>query len=46
MLKPAGRVGTALVQSCSCPKVSPVSRVFATAVLRGKRAEGFMGLRG
>lgn len=45
MLKPVGHVGTGLVQSCSCPKVSPVSRVCATAVLRGKRAEGFMGLR-
>lgn len=40
MLKPAGHVGTALVQSCSCPKVSTVTRVCGSAVLRGKRAEG------
>lgn len=46
MLKPVGHAGTALAQSCSCPKVSPIVQDLHCNSTQGeKRAEGFMGLR-
>lgn len=46
MLKPVGHAGTALAQSCSCPKVSPmVLGLCCNSAQGGKRAKGFMGLR-